>query len=115
MLLPEQFQIRWVYWLALQAFCKGEKLNDKQELREDVKAATYTGLKIGEEDNNKFSVGDELEIIDPNDPMIKKIKVEAIINDDGKSVTETHNDNRVVVKVDSSDRISKYSLLRRKI
>ncbi|MFH1684271.1 MAG: U32 family peptidase [Candidatus Margulisiibacteriota bacterium] len=63
---------------------------------------------------NYFGQGDTLEIIDPQAQDIKKIRINKIRTDQNEEITEAHNDYHVFASLDTTDMISKYSLLRRK-
>jgi len=60
---------------------------------------------------NKFSIGDELEIIDPEVQEIRKIKIQSIRNKKNENLKAAHNQYQVFVPADFS--ASRYSLLRK--
>jgi putative protease len=63
---------------------------------------------------NYFSIGDELEILDPKVNEIKKFKVGKIKTAKHEYIDEAHNQYHVFLDIDITEEISKFSLLRRK-
>ena len=74
---------------------------EKQEL--EVKARNY------------FAVGDKLEIIDPEVDEIRKIKISKMRKTDGENISEAHNNYEVIIPYNNSIRVSKHSILRRRL
>ena len=64
---------------------------------------------------NYFAVSDVLEVLDPDVKEIKAFKIERITSLEGQEQKEAHNQHHVLVKIDSEDKISPDSLLRRRI
>ena len=78
-----------------------------------VKSHNLQENKLGIKARNYFAVGDELEIIDPKVDAIRKIKVTNIINPEGESSSEAHNNHHVFIPLDNSAKVSPHSILRR--
>jgi len=63
---------------------------------------------------NKFVVGDEIEVLDPEVDEIRKLKIANMRNADGESISEAHNEYEVFVNSNGLE-VGKDSILRRKL
>jgi len=102
-------------------FYFGDDDREKTDSSKYIRNYDFVGVVESHKDNeieikarNFFGVGDELEIIDPNNDNILKFTVNKIRTIKNEQVDKAHNEYHVFVETEIKDKISPSSLLRRK-
>ncbi len=96
--------------------------DDKEYLNDSMPVQTYEFMAKAVEDakegrvkvemRNKFRLGDELEVLSPDDNFLKKIKIESIINSIGENVEEAKRVQEIV-EINCPFALKKGDILRR--
>jgi U32 family peptidase len=96
--------------------------DDTESVKCDTNIRTHSFVGVVEKHDkelevkarNQFAVGDELEIVDPNQDEIVKFKLTNMKTIENEPITEAHNDYHVLLDVNLPHKVSKHSLLRKK-